>query len=97
MIDWLAEQRVITPFLQKVAHKIRLGGNRGAHPSEPASAQSATNPEQEEPILNGPILTIEKDHADAIVQFTREFFHHVYVVPAQLDKYDFSKPKDRSK
>ena len=72
MIDWLADQRKITPFLQQVAHKIRLGGNRGAHAST---------------------AKIEKEHADAIVKFTREFFHHVYVVPKQLDQYDFSKPK----
>jgi len=71
-IDWLEEQRKITLFLRDVAHKIRLGGNRGAHPSE-----------DEPPITD--------EHADAIIKFTREFFHHVYVVPSELQKYDFSK------
>jgi hypothetical protein len=72
-IDWLEEQRKITPFLKDVAHKIRLGGNRGAHPSE-----------DEPPITD--------EQADAIIKFAREFFHHIYVVPSELDKYDFSKP-----
>lgn len=72
-IDWLEEQRKITPFLKEVAHKIRLGGNRGAHPSE-----------------DEPPITAE--HADAILKFAREFFHHLYVVPSELARFDFSKP-----
>jgi hypothetical protein len=85
MIDSLEEKRVITPFLRDVAHKIRLGGNRGAHP--PADGAEAQNVELE------PVVLIEKEHAEAIIKFTREFFHHVYVVPSELAKYDFSKPK----
>jgi hypothetical protein len=103
MIDELSDKRIITPFLQKVAHKIRLGGNRGAHPS-PQELQQQTqtqvpSPTQAEvlgipqPAEAKPITMIGKDHADAIIKFTREFFHHVYVVPKELDKYDFSKPK----
>jgi len=72
-IDYLAEKQIITPFMRDVAHKIRLGGNRAAHPDE------AETP-------------IEKDQAEAIITFARELFHHVYVVPKQLNKYDFSKP-----
>ncbi len=93
-IDWLEEQRKITPFLRDVAHKIRLGGNRAAHPPEvppgPPVAEPIAAVEDANPT---PISAIEKEHAEAIVKFTREFFHHVYVVPKQLDKYDFSKPK----
>jgi hypothetical protein len=88
MIDWLAEKQIITPFLQKVAHKIRLGGNRGAHPA--ADGAQAKDLAED---AAGPILVIEKDHAEAIVKFTRDFFQYVYVIPKQLDKYDFSKPK----
>ncbi len=84
MIDWLADQRKITPFLQQVAHKIRLGGNRAAHPE----GEQAVNGAEGEPIV-----VIEKEHAEAMIKFAKEFFHHVYVVPKQLDKYDFSKPK----
>lgn len=87
-IDWLADQRKITPFLQQVAHKIRLGGNRAAHPPhiDPQPQGSTVSAEELEP-------QITKDHAEAIVKFAREFFHHVYVVPKQLEQYDFSKPK----
>jgi hypothetical protein len=93
MIDWLADQRIITPFLQKVAHKIRLGGNRGAHPPAdgPAAQPVLLSPDAASDSSPAPITKIEKEHADAIVKFTREFFHHVYVVPKQLDKYDFSR------
>jgi hypothetical protein len=86
-IDWLESQRKITPFLRDVAHKIRLGGNRAAHPGnvQPAATSSSQSAQPE------PIIT--KEHAVAIVKFSREFFHHVYVVPKQLDKYDFSKPR----
>jgi hypothetical protein len=31
-IEWLEEQRLITPQMKDVAHTIRLGGNAGAHP-----------------------------------------------------------------
>ena len=90
MIDELEAQRKITPFLKDVAHKIRLGGNRGAHPSPPAKPGTSVPGEEAKP---EPIRTITMEHADAIIKFTHEFFHHVYVVPKQLDKYDFSRPK----
>lgn len=89
-IDWLEQQRKITPFLRDVAHKVRLGGNRGAHPgiaspvARAGSAPTAT-------VQSASVVT--RDHAKAILKFATEFFHHVYVVPKQLDKYDFSKPK----
>jgi hypothetical protein len=89
MIDWLADKRVITPLLQEAAHKIRLGGNRGAHPPQDVPPAGLGIPAQE----GAPIMKIERDHALAIVEFTRHFFEHVYVIPKQLDKYDFSKPK----
>ncbi|HEY5215000.1 MAG TPA: DUF4145 domain-containing protein [Acidobacteriaceae bacterium] len=88
MIDWLEEQRKITPRLQAIAHKIRLGGNRAAHPPEDGPRSETELPDED-----GPIEAIGKEHAEAIIMFTREFFHHIYVVPAELDKYDFSKPK----
>jgi len=89
MIDWLEEKRIITPGLKEVAHKVRLGGNRCAHPN-PATQDSAQSPQAN---LVAPIEKIEKEHAVAIVDFTRHFFQYVYVTPKQLDKYDFSKPK----
>jgi Domain of unknown function (DUF4145) len=97
MIDDLESKRVITPFLRDVAHKIRLGGNRGAHPGGPAIipapvANSDPATAQQLGIPTSPSV-ITEEHAKAIVKFTTEFFHHVYVVPKQLDKYDFSRPK----
>ena len=103
MIDWLEAQRIITPYLKEAAHKVRLGGNRGAHP--PATPIATTNSSATPAttltaqtsaitaVPTSPVEKIEKEHAEAIVAFTREFFHHVYVGPKLLGKYDFSKPK----
>lgn len=33
-IDWLEEQRLVTPQMKEVAHTIRLAGNLGAHPDK---------------------------------------------------------------
>jgi Domain of unknown function (DUF4145) len=95
MIDWLEAERVITPGLRDVAHNVRLGGNRCAHPTpaHPTPAiQGIVQTQQATPIA-APIERIEKEHAEAIVEFTRHFFQYVYVTPKQLHKYDFSKPK----
>ena len=83
MIDWLEANRIITPTLQEVAHKIRLGGNRGAHPWK--GGQPVAKPV--------PVIQIGEEHASAILQYTSHFLQHVYVIPKQLPTYDFSKPK----
>jgi hypothetical protein len=100
MIDWLESQRKITPYLKEAAHKVRLGGNRGAHPPATPVAQAQTTliaPTAPLPpvaaVAPSPVERIEKEHAEAMVEFTREFFHHVYVGPKLVGKYDFSKPK----
>jgi len=90
MIDWLEAKRIITPSLKDVAHKVRLGGNRCAHPTSPQVQGGST------PAPAGPIERIGKEHAEAIVDFTRHFFQYVYVTPKQLNKYDFSKPKTKA-
>jgi hypothetical protein len=33
-IDWLAEEDVITRQMREVAHRLRMGGNAGAHPGK---------------------------------------------------------------
>jgi hypothetical protein len=91
MIDWLEEKRIITPGLKDVAQKVRLGGNRCAHPAPPTQDNATATRKANEVV--GPIEKIEKEHAEAIVDFTRHFFQYVYVTPTQLNKYDFSKPK----
>lgn len=72
MIDWVHAQGKITTPLKEMAHKIRLGGDRGAHPSER--------------IMNA-------EDADAVIEFTREYFDAVYVMPARMGRFDFSRPK----
>ena len=86
MIDWLEAQKIITPALRNVAHQIRLGGDRAAHPPEDPAV----------PAKYEPMTKIEKEHADAIVEYTRHFLEHVYVIPKRLPTFDFSKPKKKS-
>jgi hypothetical protein len=90
MIDWLEINRKITPYLKEAAHKIRLGGNRGAHPHPdgPAAVPVVAAAGSAEIVEK-----IGKEHAEAIVEYTREFFHHVYVGPKLVGKYDFPRQK----
>jgi hypothetical protein len=74
-IDWLADQGIITKPLKEMAHRVRLGGNLGARPPE--------DPDDETAITIGPL------YADAVIEFTREFFQHVYVMPERLKKFTF--------
>ncbi len=74
-IDWVHKQGRINGTLKKVAHKIRLGGNRGSHPTA-------------DPTVEPPITA---DEADAVIAFTRHYLDHVYVVETRLGKYDFTK------
>jgi hypothetical protein len=71
MIDWVHSQGKITTPLKDMAHKIKLGGNRAAHPSD---------------------RTLTPEDADAVIEFTDEYFHHVYVMPARMKKRNFDKP-----
>lgn len=74
-IDWLAEQEIITAPLKEMAHRVRLGGNLGAHPPEDPNDPA--------------VIVINEDYANAVVEFTRELFDHVYVMPGRLSKYTF--------
>jgi hypothetical protein len=76
-IDWLSANGIITNPLKEMAHRIRLGGNLGAHPPE--------DPDDPTEILIG------SEYADAVLEFTRDFFQHVYVTPERLKKYTFKK------
>ena len=76
-IDWLAQNGVITTPLKEMAHRVRLGGNLGAHPPE--------DPEDPGEIIVGP------NYSDAVIEFTRDFFQHVYVMPERLKKFTFKK------
>ncbi|MDP2999187.1 MAG: DUF4145 domain-containing protein [Bryobacterales bacterium] len=74
-IDWLAAQGIITTPLKDMAHRVRLGGNLGAHPPEDPDDQN--------------IITIGSRYADAVIEFTRDFFQHVFVMPERLKKFTF--------
>jgi hypothetical protein len=47
-IDWVYAQKKITTALKDVAHKIRLGGNRAAHPNDD---EDPISPEEADAIL----------------------------------------------
>jgi hypothetical protein len=74
-IDWVAAQGKIIVSLQEMAHKVRLGGNRGAHPPD--------DPSQE------PALGLEE--AEALVTFTWEYLKAIYVTPSEVARFDFSR------
>ena len=62
-----------------MAHRIRLGGNLGAHPPE--------DPDDDTAIIIG------SDYADAVLEFCKDYFPHVYVMPERLKKFTFRKKK----
>jgi hypothetical protein len=74
-IDHVHSRGKITTPLRDLAHKIRLGGNRGGHPPR--------DPSNDTPLT--------ANEADAVIAFTRHYLDHVYVVPHQLEQYDFSR------
>jgi hypothetical protein len=74
MIDQVHAQGKITNLLREVAHKIKLGGNRAAHPSD---------------------RELTEEDADAVLDFTFEYFQNIYVIPAALAKHTFDKPKKK--
>lgn len=76
-IDYLARGGIITAPLTAMAHRIRLGGNLGAHPPE-----DPNDPDE---------IVIDEEYANAVLAFTRDFFQHVYVMPKKLEKYTFKK------
>jgi hypothetical protein len=58
-----------------MAHKIRLGGNIGAHPPKDPNDTSK--------------IVMSPQYSDAIIEFTKDYLHHVYVTPARLAKLKF--------
>jgi hypothetical protein len=43
------------------------------------------------------VRIIEVEDADAVIEFTREYFDHVYVMPAKMGKFNFDRPKPEKK
>jgi Domain of unknown function (DUF4145) len=88
-IDYLADNQQITQPLRQMAHAVRLEGNKGAHPDrekKPPEAQMNEQVTQAQPISDN-LAGVSVDDAEAVIAFTREFFHHVYVMPARLKRY----------
>jgi hypothetical protein len=76
MIDWVHGQGKIANSLRDMAHKIKLGGNRAAHPSH---------------------RVLSEQDADAVLDFTSEYFQHIYVTPARMAKHSFDKSEKKRK
>ncbi len=72
-IDDLLKAGKITVSLRDMAHRIRLSRNIGAHA-----------PKNEEQEAEKPT----KEHADALITFTREYFHFVYTMPSKLKTFE---------
>jgi hypothetical protein len=87
-IDNLAAQGKITEPLKEMAHAVRLSGNRGLHGKKPAG--STPDDDQESPLDD--LDFFGEDEAKAMIAFTEQLFHHVFVMPALLEKYN-PKPK----
>ena len=76
-IDDLFAKGKITEPLKDFAHEVRLTGNLGAHPGDDS--------ENKTDLLDVDDLEdVTKRDADDIILFTREYLHHVYVMPAKL-------------
>ena len=78
-IDWLFEQGKITEPLREFAHEVRLTGNIGAHPDK----DSGQEPEGGD-LETDNLEDVTPKDADDMVEFTKEYLHHVYVMPAKL-------------
>jgi len=95
-IDSLTGQGRITLALQGAAHAIRLGGNRGAHPGHPGKVATPTGePAVVEPADRDDLQGLTSTEADAVIMFTKEFLHHVYVVPTRLAEFREKLEKER--
>ncbi len=85
-IDDLASQRKITESLKVMAHAVRLVGAKGAHPNK----VKPDGEKDSELALDG-LDDITQEDALAVIEFTKQFFLHIYVMPARAKQYT-SKP-----
>jgi hypothetical protein len=96
-IDKLAERGIITEPLRQMAHAVRLSGNRQLHGKK---KDTIDDPDDD---ASDDLDTCGKEEATAMIEFTKELFHHVYVMPAKLKMYgkansqgEAAKPKEAS-
>lgn len=85
-IEYLAQAGVITDFMRRMAHQVRLTANRKLHDKAKASKEGA-----EEAFEADDLEQMKEDDAAAMIRFTKELFHHVYGLRALLDEYENPK------
>ncbi len=74
-----------------MAHAVRLTANRGLHDKKKAidkSPEVATVGASDGGTFTGDLDTFTEDDVKEMIAFTREFFHHVYVMPALLNAHN---------
>ncbi len=84
-IDNLAAQGRITELLKEMAHAVRVSGNRGLHGKRKREIADTEQPNEQETLLDD-LELFGEDEAKAMIAFTKELFHHVFVMPALLRK-----------
>lgn len=83
-IEYLASQGIITEPLKKMAHRVRLVANEELHGKSGKKAKA----DEAESIQADDLDSFGESDAKAMIAFVREFFHHVYVMPALLKTYE---------
>jgi hypothetical protein len=86
-IEYLAQQGIITEPLKKMAHRVRLVANEELHSKGGKKAKA----EEADSIPADDLDTFGEDDAKDMIVVVREFFHHVYVVPAILKAHETSQ------
>ena len=84
-IENLAEAGIITDFMRRMAHQVRLTANRKLHDKAKAAKEVA-----DEEFEADDLEQMKEKDATAMIKFTKEFFHHVYALRALLDEYENS-------
>ena len=87
-LDRLEAKGIITEPLKQMAHAVRISGNKGVHGKKKEDAPEA----EESALAIDDLDSFSPEESEAMIAFTKEFFHHVYVMPALLEKY---KPKPK--
>jgi hypothetical protein len=78
-IEDLASKGVITDRMRRMAHRVRLTGNKNLH-GEAKAPDSHFDADD----LSG----MKERDALAMITFTKEFFHHIYAIEALLKQYE---------
>ena len=92
-INDLAKKGAITEPLRQMAHAVRITANRGLHEktkgvaAETPTIESSRVSDEIDETYTGDLDSFNEDDVKAMIKFTREFFHHVYVMPALLKDY----------